>query len=67
MCEALPLFAFTGQGNVLPGSEFNFLTDPEAALVVIQRATCPVIIIPWDTVLLTTVSWVRKILYLPLI
>lgn len=46
-----------GRGNILPGSEFNFLTDPEAALVVVQRATCPVIIIPWETVLQTTVSW----------
>uniref|UniRef100_A0A023FDF8 Putative inosine-uridine preferring nucleoside hydrolase n=1 Tax=Amblyomma cajennense TaxID=34607 RepID=A0A023FDF8_AMBCJ len=31
-----------GRGNILPGSEFNFLTDPEAALVVLQRALCPV-------------------------
>ncbi|XP_077508363.1 nucleoside hydrolase-like [Amblyomma americanum] len=46
-----------GRGNILPGSEFNFLTDPEAALVVLQRAQCPVYIIPWETVLKSTVPW----------
>lgn len=47
-----------GQGNILPGSEFNFLTDPEAALVVLQRAECPVFIVPWETVLDSVVPWV---------
>uniref|UniRef100_G3MR71 Inosine/uridine-preferring nucleoside hydrolase domain-containing protein n=1 Tax=Amblyomma maculatum TaxID=34609 RepID=G3MR71_AMBMU len=46
-----------GRGNILPGSEFNFLTDPEAALVVLQRALCPVHIIPWETVLQSTIPW----------
>ncbi|XP_077508365.1 nucleoside hydrolase-like [Amblyomma americanum] len=46
-----------GRGNILPGSEFNFLTDPEAALVVLQRAECPVYIVPWETVLESTVPW----------
>uniref|UniRef100_A0A224Z021 Inosine-uridine preferring nucleoside hydrolase n=1 Tax=Rhipicephalus zambeziensis TaxID=60191 RepID=A0A224Z021_9ACAR len=47
-----------GKGNILPGSEFNFLTDPEAALVVLQRAECPVYIVPWETVLDSVVPWV---------
>ncbi|KAH6942369.1 hypothetical protein HPB50_004221 [Hyalomma asiaticum] len=46
-----------GMGNILPGSEFNFLTDPEAALVVLQRALCPVYIVPWETVLGSVVPW----------
>lgn len=44
-----------GKGNVNPTAEFNFFTDPEAALVVLQRATCPVTIIPWEAVLQATV------------
>ncbi|KAH7960814.1 hypothetical protein HPB49_023586 [Dermacentor silvarum] len=46
-----------GKGNIKPGSEFNFLTDPEAALVVLQRALCPVYIVPWEAVLDATVPW----------
>lgn len=45
------------QGNIIPGSEFNFLSDPEAALVVLQRAQCPVFIIPWETILASTLPW----------
>ncbi|KAL1428695.1 hypothetical protein MTO96_003039 [Rhipicephalus appendiculatus] len=45
-----------GKGNILPGSEFNFLTDPEAALVVLQRAECPVYIIPWETVIFHNIT-----------
>ncbi|XP_037565384.2 inosine-uridine preferring nucleoside hydrolase-like [Dermacentor silvarum] len=40
-----------GKGNVKPAAEFNFITDPEAARVVLQRATCPVTIVVWEAML----------------
>lgn len=46
-----------GKGNVRPGSEFNFVTDPEAARVVLQRATCPVTVVTWEAILQATVPW----------
>ncbi|KAH6932871.1 hypothetical protein HPB50_010479 [Hyalomma asiaticum] len=46
-----------GRGNVAPGSEFNFHTDPEAAHIVLQRVQCPVTIVPWETALLSTLPW----------
>ncbi|KAL1428697.1 hypothetical protein MTO96_003041 [Rhipicephalus appendiculatus] len=48
---------YDGKGNVSPTAEFNFFTDPEAALVVLQRATCPVTLIPWEAALQATVPW----------
>ncbi|XP_075559630.1 nucleoside hydrolase-like [Dermacentor variabilis] len=44
-------------GNVQPSAEYNFLTDPEAALIVLQRAECPITIIPWEASLHAPVSW----------
>ncbi|KAH7960815.1 hypothetical protein HPB49_023587 [Dermacentor silvarum] len=45
------------KGNANPTAEFNFFTDPEAALVVLDRATCPITIIPWEAALQATVPW----------
>ncbi|KAL3261119.1 hypothetical protein MRX96_046184 [Rhipicephalus microplus] len=46
-----------GQGNVRVGGEFNFVTDPEAARVVLQRSTCPVTVVVWEALLQGTVPW----------
>ncbi|CAN8002986.1 unnamed protein product [Ixodes hexagonus] len=46
-----------GRGNIKPGSEFNFLVDPEAAEVVLQRVQCNVTIVPWEAILKSTVPW----------
>ncbi|XP_070390354.1 nucleoside hydrolase-like [Dermacentor albipictus] len=46
-----------GKGNASPTAEFNFFTDPEAAFVVLQRATCPITIVPWEAILQATVPW----------
>uniref|UniRef100_A0A0K8REC4 Putative inosine-uridine preferring nucleoside hydrolase n=1 Tax=Ixodes ricinus TaxID=34613 RepID=A0A0K8REC4_IXORI len=46
-----------GRGNIRPGSEFNFLVDPEAAEVVLQRAECNITIVPWEAVLKSTLPW----------
>ncbi|KAH7956637.1 hypothetical protein HPB52_011396 [Rhipicephalus sanguineus] len=53
-----------GKGNVNPTAEFNFFTDPEAAFVVLQRATCPITIIPWEAALQATVPWVSMYFYI---
>ncbi|XP_075559902.1 nucleoside hydrolase-like [Dermacentor variabilis] len=45
------------KGNVRPSAEFNFFTDPEAALIVLQRTTCPITIIPWEASLQAPVPW----------
>ncbi|CAN8026907.1 unnamed protein product, partial [Ixodes persulcatus] len=53
-----------GRGNIRPGSEFNFLVDPEAAEVVLQRVECKVTTVPWEAVLKSTLPWViRKITF----
>ncbi|CAN7938729.1 unnamed protein product [Ixodes hexagonus] len=46
-----------GRGNVLPGSEYNFKTDPEAAHVVLTRADCPITIVPWEAVIKSPIPW----------
>lgn len=46
-----------GRGNVLPGSEYNFMADPEAANVVLTRAECPITIVPWETVVKSWIPW----------
>ncbi|XP_064468559.1 nucleoside hydrolase-like [Ornithodoros turicata] len=44
-------------GNVLPGAEFNFWVDPEAADVVLAKAQCPVTIVPWESSLESLLPW----------
>ncbi|XP_070390348.1 nucleoside hydrolase-like isoform X2 [Dermacentor albipictus] len=46
-----------GRGNVLPGAEFNFKADPEAANVVLTRAQCPITIVPWEAVVKSPIPW----------
>lgn len=46
-----------GRGNVLPGAEYNFKTDPEAANVVLTRAQCPITIVPWEAVVKSPIPW----------
>ncbi|XP_065280712.1 nucleoside hydrolase-like [Dermacentor albipictus] len=45
------------KGNVRSSAEFNFFTDPEAALIVLQRTTCPITIIPWEAILQAPMPW----------
>ncbi|KAH7957362.1 hypothetical protein HPB52_018132 [Rhipicephalus sanguineus] len=46
-----------GRGNVSPGAEYNFKTDPEAANVVLTRAQCAITIVPWEAVVKSPIPW----------
>lgn len=40
-----------GVGNSSSNAEFNFYFDPEAAHIVLKKATCPITILPWEACL----------------
>ena len=46
------------EGNVTINAEFNFLFDPEAAHVVINRANCRLRLVPWETCYRHKIDWV---------
>ena len=48
------------EGNVTICAEFNFLHDPEAAHVVINRANCRMRVIPWETCYTHKIDWVSS-------
>ena len=52
-----------GEGNVTINAEFNFLFDPEAAYVVINRARCPIVIVPWETCYRHKIDWVSHMVF----
>ena len=41
-------FMFIGMGNTIPGAEFNFRCDPEAAFIVLENSQCPIYVAPWE-------------------
>ncbi|XP_020665241.3 inosine-uridine preferring nucleoside hydrolase [Pogona vitticeps] len=44
-------------GNTSVCGEFNFVTDPEAAYVVLNEYTCPIYIATWEFTLSCALSW----------
>lgn len=40
------------KGNISPGTEFNFLNDPEAVQIVLENSKVPLSLVPWDTALI---------------
>ncbi|KAI5705450.1 hypothetical protein M8J75_015156 [Diaphorina citri] len=46
-----------GVGNVTPAAEFNFLTDPEAAHIVLGGFHGPICILPWEACLGIDISY----------
>ena len=48
---------YSAVGNRTATAEFNFLSDPAAAHVVLEEYFCPIIVIPWETA--------KKNMYLP--
>ena len=49
------------EGNASINAEFNFLFDPEAAYVVINRASSLLRLIPWETCYRHKIDWVRTL------
>ncbi|XP_032661462.1 inosine-uridine preferring nucleoside hydrolase-like [Chelonoidis abingdonii] len=45
------------RGNVTVCGEFNFVTDPEAAYVVLNEFTCPTYIATWEFTCHNSLSW----------
>ena len=39
---------FNAVGNASISGEFNFLADPEAAYVVLNKTPSPVVLVPWE-------------------
>ncbi|KAK9523893.1 hypothetical protein VZT92_017777 [Zoarces viviparus] len=45
------------RGNTTVCGEFNFVSDPEAAFVVLDRYTCPTYIAPWEFTCRNSLPW----------
>ncbi|CAI5638137.1 unnamed protein product [Oreochromis niloticus] len=48
------------KGNVTICGEFNFVCDPEAAYIVLDRYTCPTYIASWEFTCRNSLPWVRR-------
>lgn len=42
---------YAGVGNQTMTGEFNFVSDPLAAHIVMEEYNCPIFVVPWETVL----------------
>lgn len=58
------LFFFLARGNITVCGEFNFVTDPEAAYVVLNEYTCPMYIAAWEFAFRSSLPWVRHLILL---
>lgn len=47
------------RGNTTVCGEFNFVADPEAAYIVLDRYTCPTYIATWEFSCRNSLPWVR--------
>lgn len=47
------------RGNTTVCGEFNFVADPEAAFIVLDRYTCPTHIASWEFSCANSLSWVK--------
>lgn len=47
------------RGNTTVCGEFNFVADPEAAYIVLDRYTCPTYIATWEFSCRSSLPWVR--------
>lgn len=47
------------RGNTTSCGEFNFVADPEAAYIVLNRYTCPTYIATWEFTCRNSLPWVR--------
>lgn len=51
---------FTARGNTTVCGEFNFVADPEAAYIVLDRYTCPTYIATWEFSCRNSLPWVCR-------
>lgn len=49
----------TGFGNIEVSSEFNFHCDPEAANVLLNEFTCPLLCVPWEPCFTGRILWAQ--------
>ncbi|XP_075951233.1 nucleoside hydrolase-like [Anarhichas minor] len=55
--EQMPSIQLSARGNTTVCGEFNFVADPEAAFVVLDRYTCPTYIAPWEFCCRNSLPW----------
>ena len=48
-CQIINLINHVGKGNITKSAEFNFMMDPEAAHIVMEKVKVPMMILPWET------------------
>ena len=56
------IYLGTGKGNIAPGAEFNFYSDPESAFVALNDLTSPMTLVGWEVCERHWFSWVRHLI-----
>lgn len=59
-CISVCVCACAARGNTTVCGEFNFVADPEAAFIVLDRYTCPTHIASWEFSCANSLPWVKE-------
>lgn len=55
----MEFFIFQAKGNTTPQAEFNFYFDPESAHIVLANNKKPFHLLPWETCIKSTITYVK--------